>query len=136
MIDHMGNLPKGWVLYDGYCGFCSWWIPFWKKTINKCGYEIAPLQEEWVRAELKTEDRLLNKDIILLFTDGSKLIGADAYIFGMKAVWWSKPLGFVLDFYPFGKITRMFYRLFNKNRFLVSKVCRLKPVIPSVKPEK
>lgn len=19
----------GWVLFDGACGFCSWWVPFW-----------------------------------------------------------------------------------------------------------
>jgi len=38
--------PQGYVLYDAACGFCSWWIPFWKKTINKTGYDIAPLQAQ------------------------------------------------------------------------------------------
>src|SRR5258706_15733321 len=83
--------PAGWVLYDGMCGFCSWWIPFWKKTINKTGYNIAPLQAGWVKEKLNVPEELVNKDIVLMFADGKKLVGADAYIFGMKKVWWSAP---------------------------------------------
>lgn len=119
---------KGWVLYDGMCGFCSWWIPFWKKTINQTGYDIAMLQSPWVRRELNLPEELLNKDIVLLFKDGMKLVGADAYIFGMKTVWWSSPAGFLLSLPPFRQLTWLFYKLFNRNRFLVSRVCRLKPI--------
>ncbi len=121
--------PKGWVLYDGYCGFCSWWIPFWKKTINKTGYDIAMLQDKWVRDEVKLPEEPVNKDIVLLFADGKKLVGADAYIFGMRAVWWSSPIGYLLSLPGLKHLTWLFYRLFNRNRLLVSKVCRLKPEI-------
>lgn len=121
--------PKGWVLYDGMCGFCSWWIPFWKNTINRTGYDIAMLQSNWVREKLALNEELLNKDIVLLFSDGRKLVGADAYIFGMRTVWWSSPVGFILGLPGFKQLTWLFYKLFNRNRFLVSRVCRLKPVI-------
>jgi predicted DCC family thiol-disulfide oxidoreductase YuxK len=121
--------PKGWVLYDAACGFCSWWIPFWKKTINKTGYDIAPLQAEWVKEKLKLDDEHINRDIVLLKNDGSRLIGADAYIFGMKKVWWSSPAGYFLGIPPFRQLTWVFYKIFNRNRFIVSKVCRLKPEI-------
>jgi predicted DCC family thiol-disulfide oxidoreductase YuxK len=121
--------PFGWVLYDGKCGFCSWWIPFWKKTINKTGYDTAPLQEKWVMEKMNLSEELLNKDIVLLFADGKKLIGADAYIFGMKKVWWLSPIGFLLALPGFKQLTWIFYRIFNHNRFLVSKACHLKPVI-------
>ena len=121
--------PKGWVLYDGYCGFCSWWIPFWKKTINKTGYDIAMLQDDWVKSRMNLPDKLENKDIVLLFSDGSKMAGADAYIFGMKTVWWSSPIGYLLGLPLLKQLTWMFYRVFNRNRFMVSKLCRLKPVI-------
>ncbi len=121
--------PKGWVLYDGYCGFCSWWIPFWKKTINKSGYDIAMLQDDWIREQLKLSEELENRDIVLLFSGGRVLIGADAYIFGMRTVWWSSPVGFVLGLPVFKQLTWTFYRLFNRNRFIVSKLCRLKPLI-------
>ena len=119
--------PIGYVLYDAACGFCSWWIPFWKKTINKTGYDIAPLQAEWVKDELKLPGELINRDIVLLKQDGSQLIGADAYIFGMKTVWWSSPVGYLLDIPPFKQCTWIFYKIFNRNRFFVSKICRLKP---------
>jgi predicted DCC family thiol-disulfide oxidoreductase YuxK len=121
--------PKGWVLYDAACGFCSWWIPFWKKTINNTGYDIAPLQAKWVKDELRLPDELINRDIVLLKRDGSILVGADAYIFGMKKVWWSSPAGYLLSIPPFRQLTWMFYKIFNRNRFFVSKMCRLKPEI-------
>jgi len=120
---------KGWVLYDGKCGFCSWWIPFWEKTINKAGFGIAMLQEKWVINKLQHDNEVENKDIILLFNDGSKLIGADAYIYGMKTIWWSKPFGLIFSIPPFRHITWLFYRFFNRNRFFVSKLCRLEPKI-------
>ncbi len=123
------NDIKGWVLYDGMCGFCSWWIPFWRKTINKTGYDTAPLQAKWVREKLNLPEDLLNKDIVLLFSDGRKLVGADAYIYGMKTVWWSSPVGLLLSIPPFRQLTWLFYKLFNRDRFLVSRVCHLKPII-------
>lgn len=121
--------PKGWVLYDGYCGFCSWWIPFWKKTINSTGYDVAMLQDEWVKKGMNLSEELVNKDIVLMFADGKKLVGADAYIFGMKTVWWSSPVGYLLGLPGFKQLTWLFYRLFNRNRFLVSRMCRLKPIL-------
>jgi predicted DCC family thiol-disulfide oxidoreductase YuxK len=127
MINNM--TPIGWVLYDGACGFCSWWIPFWRKTINRTGYDIAPLQAGWVKEQLNEPEELVNKDIVLLFNDGRKLIGADAYIFGMKTVWWSAPAGYLLSLPGFKQATWLFYKIFNRNRFFVSKVCRLKPIL-------
>ena len=74
-------------------------------------------------------DELLNKDIVLLMQNGTKLVGADAYIFGMKRVWWSSPAGYLLSLPGFKQLTWLFYKIFNRNRFFVSKVCRLKPEI-------
>lgn len=82
-----------------------------------------------MREKLKLPGELENRDIILLFADGRKLVGADAYIFGMKTVWWSAPVGYMLGIPPFRQATWLFYKMFNRNRFLVSRVCRLKPVI-------
>jgi len=119
--------PLGYVLYDSACGFCSWWIPFWKKTINKTGYDIAPLQALWVREKMNLPDDILDKDIVLLFNNGRRLVGADAYIFGMKTVWWSSPVGYLLGLPGFRQLTWLFYKIFNRNRLFVSRVCRLKP---------
>jgi predicted DCC family thiol-disulfide oxidoreductase YuxK len=122
-----GTEPLGWVLYDGACGFCAWWIPFWRSTIQRCGYEIAPLQCDWVRAKLGPSEPDLDRDILLLLRDGTLVRGADAYIFGMHRVWWSRPLGYLLALSWPRQMTWVFYRWFNRNRFIVSKACRLPP---------
>lgn len=121
--------PRGWVLYDGLCGFCSWWIPYWKNTIKRNGYEIAAVQTDWVRQEIGPRVEELNSDIRLLLNDGTLINGADAYIYGMRQVWWSWPFGFVLGLPIFRQITWKFYKVFNRNRFLVSKICKLDPEI-------
>jgi predicted DCC family thiol-disulfide oxidoreductase YuxK len=123
----MYSKPLGWVLYDGACGFCSWWIPFWRKTINKTGYDIAPLQAKWVRDKLNLPGEQINRDILLLLADGKVIAGADAYIYGMKKVRWSRPAGYLLGLPGFRWLTWQFYKLFNRNRLFVSRVCKLRP---------
>jgi len=124
-----GDFPKGWVLYDGLCGFCSWWIPFWKKTIQKTGYDTAPVQSNWAKEKLGLSEAELNNDIRLLLNDGTLINGADAYIYGMKQVWWSFPIGWVLGLPIVRELTWKFYKIFNRNRLLVSKVCNFKAEI-------
>ena len=121
--------PRGWVLYDGFCGFCSWWIPLWKKTIQKTGYDIAPVQAKWVNQKLGLKEAELNNDIRLLLNDGTLINGADAYIYGMKKVWWSFPIGWILGLPVVRGLTWKFYKVFNRNRFLVSKICKFKPEV-------
>ena len=122
--------PLGWVLYDAACGFCSWWIPFWRKTIQRTGYDIAPVQSKWVKDKLNLPTDKLNNDIRLLLKNGTLINGADAYIFGMKRVWWSRPLGLFLGLPGIRWVTWRFYKLFNRNRFFISKACRLPPQLP------
>jgi uncharacterized protein YqjF (DUF2071 family)/predicted DCC family thiol-disulfide oxidoreductase YuxK len=121
--------PKGWILYDGLCGFCSWWIPFWKKAIQKSGYEATAIQTDWVRKKLNLEESELNNDIRLLLNDDTLINGADAYIYGMKQIWWTSPFGWILGLPFFRQITWKFYKIFNRNRFLVSRICKFKPEI-------
>ena len=46
------SAPLGWVLFDGSCGFCRSWVTYWASTLRKHGFEIAALQEYWVRKRL------------------------------------------------------------------------------------
>ena len=123
------ELVKGWVLYDAACGFCSWWIPFWQKTINKSGYQIMPLQSDWAKERIQLNEHEIASDIRLLLNDNTLINGADAYIFGMKTVWWSRPVGLILGLPVFRQLTWLFYKVFNRNRFVISRICRLKPKI-------
>ncbi|HEX7615166.1 MAG TPA: DUF393 domain-containing protein [Thermoanaerobaculia bacterium] len=120
---------SAWVLYDGACGFCSRWVPFWKKTLAKRGIGIASLQEPWVTERLSARgvpaENLLDDLRILVAETGDVIPGADAYRFAFRRIWWARPLYMlsvtpgVRDLFDFG------YRTFAENRYRVSKACRI-----------
>jgi len=116
---------KGWVLYDDSCGFCRRWIPFWAPTLRRRGYDIAPLQAEWVRNRLEPSNSPLLEDLRLLLSDGIQVQGADVYRHLMRRIWWAYPL-FLLACAPgLREIFDRSYRAFARNRFGFSKACGL-----------
>lgn len=121
---------KGWVLYDGACGFCSWWIPFWGDLLAKKGFKIEQLQAKWVKERTGFTEEELTKDIRILFEDNSIVSGADAYLYIFRHIWWTWPVGFLFSLPGLKSLFWAAYRVFNRNRFLVSRVCKLKPIIP------
>jgi predicted DCC family thiol-disulfide oxidoreductase YuxK len=123
--------PLAWVLYDGACGFCSRWVPFWKGTLAKRGIGIAALQEPWVAERLEAQgvatENLLDDLRILVAGSGAVIPGADAYRYAFRRIWWARPL-YLLSVTP--GLARLFdrgYRAFAENRYRVSKACRLNP---------
>ncbi len=117
--------PIGWVLYDDSCGFCRRWIPFWAGALSRRGFDIAPLQREWVVRRLNTppDDQLT--DLRLLLADGDQVRGADVYRYVMRRIWWAYPL-YLLSVAPL--LCRVFdwgYRTFADNRYRFSRACRL-----------
>ena len=81
----------GWVLYDGSCGFCSRWVPFWEDTLRARGFQIAPLQTDWVAQRLALPGDELVRDLRLLLADGRQIQGADVYRYVMRRIWWAYP---------------------------------------------
>ena len=65
-MNHPKTQPAGWILYDDSCGICRRWVPFWENTLRKHGFEIAPLQADWVRAKLQMNETELMQDLWLL----------------------------------------------------------------------
>ena len=123
--------PDGWVLYDGACGFCSKWIPFWQPSLEKRGLRVTPLQAAWVkeRVPLLSEAELL-EDIRVLLDDGAVLQGPHAYREMMRRMWFAFPL-WVLSVLPgFRWLFDEAYRLFARHRYRFSEACR----IPNVQP--
>lgn len=121
--------PFAWVLYDGACGFCSRWVPFWRGTLARRGLGIASVQEPWVAKRLSAlglaEEALLDDLRILVGETGELIPGADAYRFAMRRIWWAWPL-YLFAVTP--GLRRLFdrgYRTFAENRYRVSKACRL-----------
>lgn len=116
---------KGWVLYDGNCGFCSRWVPFWETTLKKRGFHIAPLQANWVAEKFNFSQDELTSDFRLLLADGEKLAGAEVYRYLMRRIWWATPL-YLLSILPI--LRNLFdagYRAFADNRYWISRTCHL-----------
>src|SRR5262249_59556904 len=83
--------PEGWVLYDGSCGVCARWVPFWAPTLLRLGLSVAPLQAPWVTERLALPPDAALRDIRLLLRDGRQLTGADVYRHVMRRLWWAYP---------------------------------------------
>ena len=128
MFETQGS-PKvgGWVLYDGSCGICSRWVPFWTSTLRHLGLDVAPLQSAWVLERTGLPLSVLLVDLRLLHADGRLTSGADVYRFVMQRRWWAYPL-YLLSVMPGGRqVFDRAYRAFARHRLQVSAVCRLVP---------
>lgn len=116
---------KGWVLYDGACGFCSRWVRLWEPALAKRGFLIAPLQSDWVAGKLHLSDKELASDFRLLLADGEQLAGAAAYRYLMRRIGWATPF-YLLSILPvFRTLFDFGYRLFADSRFRISRRCHL-----------
>lgn len=120
----------GYVLYDGSCGFCSWWIPRLERVLSRAGLAIAPLQEPWVRHAVNLPIDELTQEIRIALRDGTTISGADAYLYAMRRIRWLKPLGALLSLPGLRWITARAYQLVSRNRFTISRVCGWEPPKP------
>ena len=116
---------KGWVLYDGSCGFCSRWVPFWESTLRKRGFHIAPLQSDWVAGNCNLSQEELTSDLRLLLSNGEQLRGAEVYRYLMRRIWWATPV-YLLSVLPLLRtLFNAGYRAFADNRYWISRTCHL-----------
>ena len=119
--------PIGWVLYDGSCGFCARWVPFWGPRLDRIGLGTAPLESDWVRARLPIPESPADMDLTLLLQDGGIVRGAEVYRFVMRRIWWACPL-YVLSITPgLRAIFNFGYRTFARHRYQVSRACHFEP---------
>jgi predicted DCC family thiol-disulfide oxidoreductase YuxK len=116
---------SGWILYDDSCGFCRRWVPYWRKTLNRRGFEIAPLQDKWVSERLQLKDTELLSDLRLLKPDDTQLIGADVYRYAMRRIWWAWPMYLLAVLPGFRSVFNWGYRTFATNRHRISASCGL-----------
>jgi predicted DCC family thiol-disulfide oxidoreductase YuxK len=118
--------PAGWILYDGSCGICRKWVPFWENALQRRGFGIAALQEDWVLEKLKLPPEKLLDDLRLLLADGTHLAGAEVYRYAMRRIWWALPL-YLFSILPgCRQLFDLGYRTFARNRHRVSSACGLK----------
>jgi predicted DCC family thiol-disulfide oxidoreductase YuxK len=117
----------GWVLYDGSCGACSRWVPFWAPTLRQIDLGVAALQDPGVMERLNVAPEELLSDIRILFSDGRQLAGADVYRYVMRRVWWMYPV-YLISVAPIARsIFDAAYRAFARHRHQISASCGLRP---------
>jgi predicted DCC family thiol-disulfide oxidoreductase YuxK len=117
--------PAGWILYDDSCGFCRRWVPFWENTLRKRGFEIAPLQADWVKQKLQLNENDLLQDLRLLLANGKQIQGADTYRYAMKRIWWAYPV-YLFSVAPLGRnIFDWSYGKFASHRYQISRACKI-----------
>ncbi len=116
---------RGWVLYDGSCGFCSRWAQFWGSTLARSGFAIASLQESRAAGQLKVAPGELLSDIRLLTRDGKLISGADVYLQVTRRIWWAWPFYAVFSLPGFNSLIHAGYRWFARNRYRFSHTCGL-----------
>ncbi|HTZ95868.1 MAG TPA: DCC1-like thiol-disulfide oxidoreductase family protein [Terriglobales bacterium] len=95
---------RGWVFYDGACGFCSRWLKFWQPTLKRYGFEIASLQEAWVAERLQLAGPELLYDLRMLMKDGQTAAGANVYLQVARRIWWAWPFYAVFSLPGFNRL--------------------------------
>jgi predicted DCC family thiol-disulfide oxidoreductase YuxK len=119
--------PRGVVLYDGQCGFCSRWVKHWAGTLERRGFEIASLDEPWIAKRLSISHEELVTDIRLLTDNGRLISGADVYLYVMRRIWWAWPVYAIFSLPGFNRLIHEGYRWFARNRYCIPGSCRLQP---------
>lgn len=117
--------PSGRVLYDDSCGFCRRWVPYWEQTLQRRGFAIGPLQAPWVAEKLALPADEVVRDLRLLLPDGNWIVGANAYRYVMRRIWWAYPL-YLLAITPVLRaVFDWSYRNFADHRHAFSRTCGL-----------
>ena len=116
---------KGWILYDGGCGFCFRWVHYWKKVVGRRGFALKDLQSAAADGSLQISQEHLLDDIRVLRRDGRSESGANAYLYVARQIWWAWPFYAIFRLPGFNWAFWQGYRWFNRNRFRISRHCPL-----------
>jgi predicted DCC family thiol-disulfide oxidoreductase YuxK len=92
----------GWVLYDAECRFCRGWAEWFSRPLRARGFQIVPLQTDWVRERLKLPTEKLLEEMRVIPPNGPILGGIDAVLYLSKTIWWTSPL-YWMSFIPGAK---------------------------------
>ena len=121
MTEKNGNT----LLFDGDCPFCRSMVDRWRGTLERRGFELVPLQAEWVRRRLDLPEEELLREMRVLTPDGRVLGGAAALVHVWGKIWWAWPL-WLLALMPGAKwLLERVYRWVADRRMCISGACSL-----------
>lgn len=121
--DRIGN--SGLIIFDGSCGACSAFIGERFAFFRKRGFEVVPLQEEWVKELTGLSEDALLQAIHLLTPEGKILRGVDCFQYFCTKVWWLTPLARLLRIPFLRPVNEWLYNLIAMHRRKISAVCGL-----------
>ena len=115
--------PRGWVLYDADCGFCTRWAWRMMYFVGPRGFHLAPLQAPWVRPALKLSRDELLEELRVLTADGAFYGGADAMLYLATQIPWARPLATAARLPGMKPLLRAVYRWVARHRHALSGSC-------------
>lgn len=93
MTDRKGRrAARGWVFFDGECGFCRSLARRFRSTLEQRGFGLAPLQDPRVAPLLGLPSSDLLQEMRVLTAHGQILGGAQALTFLAGKIWWAWPV--------------------------------------------
>ena len=81
---------QGWVLYDQDCPSCRSFVSHFEGVLTRRGFDLAPLQSEWVADCLNEAVDL--REMRVITAAGENFGGADALVFLARRIWWAWPI--------------------------------------------
>jgi len=117
--------PRGWVLYDADCGFCTRWAWRMMYFVGPRGFHLAPLQAPWVRPALKLSSDELLEELRVLTAEGAVYGGVDAMLYLAKQIPWSRPLARTARLPGVKPLLDAVYRWIARHRHTLSRTCGL-----------
>jgi len=117
--------PRGWVLYDGDCQFCTGTVRRFASLLRRARFTPEPLQAPWVSERLGLQTGRIPDEMMVLTTDGKVFGGADGIIYLLRWIWWAWPLFVVAQIPGMHGLLRAGYRQVARNRHCLSGACRI-----------
>jgi predicted DCC family thiol-disulfide oxidoreductase YuxK len=115
--------PKPLVIWDGECHFCRRWIERWRE-ITRDEVDYATSQESAGRfPEIPREQ--LERSVILVDTDGSVFVGAEAVFRSLRCRSSKRWLAWSYEHVPgFAPVSECLYKIIASNRRFASAITR------------
>ncbi len=114
---------KSWLLYDGNCPICRRLAERFATTLRRRGFDLAPLQSQWVHSRLGSLTCEPPDEMLILSSTGNILGGADAVVFLARRIWWAYPLYAIARLPGVMWLLGHLYRWVAKNRDCFGGVC-------------
>src|SRR5450432_266972 len=86
---------RGWIFYDGQCGFCSSLAHRFERVFERRGLHFTSFQASPDPQRMDLDPGTRPPEMRVQTVDNRSLGGADAVVFLSRQVWWGTPLALV-----------------------------------------